>query len=303
MRETKIKNRPVSSRLSIQFLGAIAATLGMVATSPTSAAEQGSVSESSLTGTPQQEARLLSAFFGLDDDLPFAANMLCFGASGEDGMPVVFSQTLDADTLQPEDFEVTSKSGEVHTPKCVTLRPAQDQGELRTVLLIGEFGDAPDNPPVSVKVVGDLLSDGSPVSNFKGTQVDVTPLADGPSLVLAEPVPEEQWTQETNSTRCPQGVKQIIRVTWNGGVRRPDRREAGEAERKLYRVEVQRADGSSGEVSPIALAELTDRDNNHFLCLDTDDTAVAVSFPEGQLVDPNGDLNPYTTVEISTSER
>ena len=121
--------------------------------------------------------------------------------------------------------------------------------------------------------------------------------------MLAESVPEKQWTQETNSTRCPQGVKQIIRVTWNGGVRRPDRREAGEAERKLYRVEVQRADGSFGEVTPIALAELEDRDNNHFLCLDTDDTAVAVSFPEGRLVDPNGDLNPNTTVKISISGR
>ncbi|MDG1943058.1 MAG: hypothetical protein P8J17_02200 [Halioglobus sp.] len=98
-------------------------------------------------------------------------------------------------------------------------------------------------------------------------------------------------------------MKQIIRVTWNGGVRRPDRGEAGEAERKLYRVEVQRADGSSGEVTPIALAELKDMDNNHFLCLNTDDTAVAVSFPEGRLVDPNGDLDPYTAVKISTSGR
>jgi hypothetical protein len=261
------------------------------------------LSESSLIGAQQQEARLLSAFFGLDNNLPFAANRLCWGASGEDGMPVVFSQTLDADTLQPEDFEVTSKSGEAHTPKCVTLRPAQDAGELRTVLLIGEFGDAPDNPPLSAKVVGELLSDGSPTINFKGTQVDVTPLAEGPSLVLAEPVPKKQWTQETNSTRCPQGVRQIIRVTWNGGVRRPDRGEAGEAERKLYRVEVQQSDGFLVEVTPIALAELGDRDNNHFLCLDTGDPAVAVSFPEGRLVDPNGDQNPYTAVKVSTSGR
>ena len=185
----------------------------------------------------------------------------------------------------------------------MTLRPAQDAGELRTVLLIGEFGDAPYNPPLSAKVVGELLSDGSPTINFKGTQVDVTPLAEGPSLVLAEPVPKKQWTQETNSTRCPQGIRQIIRVTWNGGVRRPDRGEAGEAERKLYRVEVQQSDGSLVEVTPIALAELEDRDNNHFLCLDTGDPAVAVSFPEGRLVDPNGDLNPYTAVKVSTSGR
>lgn len=298
-----MKSYTVSKDQSTQFLAAIATTLGLVATSSASLAEQDSLSESSLIGAQQQEARLLSAFFGLDNNLPFAANRLCWGASGEDGMPVVFSQTLDADTLQPEDFEVTSKSGEVHTPKCVTLRPAQDAGELRTVLLIGEFGDAPDNPPLSAKVVGELLSDGSPTINFKGTQVDVTPLAEGPSLVLAEPVPKKQWTQETNSTRCPQGVRQIIRVTWNGGVRRPDRGEAGEAERKLYRVEVLQSDGFLAEVTPIALAELGDRDNNHFLCLDTGDPAVAVSFPEGRLVDPNGDQNPYTAVKVSTSGR
>jgi len=298
-----MKSYTVSKDQSTQFLAVIAATLGLVATSSTSLAEQDSMSESSLIGAQQQEARLLSAFFGLDNNLPFAANRLCWGASGEDGMPVVFSQTLDADTLQPEDFEVTSKSGEAHTPKCVTLRPAQDAGELRTVLLIGEFGDALDNPPLSVKVVGELLSDGSPTINFKGTQVDVTPLAEGPSLVLAEPVPKKQWTQETNSTRCPQGIRQIIRVTWNGGVRRPDRGEAGEAERKLYRVEVQQSDGSLVEVTPIALAELEDRDNNHFLCLDTGDPAVAVSFPEGLLVDPNGDLNPHTAVKVSTDGR
>jgi len=298
-----MKSYTVSKDQSTQFLAVIAATLGLVVTSSTSLAEQDSLSESSLIGAQQQEARLLSAFFGLDNNLPFAANRLCWGASGEDGMPVVFSQTLDADTLQPEDFEVTSKSGEAHTPKCVTLRPAQDAGELRTVLLIGEFGDALDNPPLSVKVVGELLSDGSPTINFKGTQVDVTPLAEGPSLVLAEPVPKKQWTQETNSTRCPQGIRQIIRVTWNGGVRRPDRGEAGEAERKLYRVEVQQSDGSLVEVTPIALAELEDRDNNHFLCLDTGDPAVAVSFPEGLLVDPNGDLNPHTAVKVSTDGR
>ena len=283
--------------------GGFFVALGLAAVNPALAADQAPTNKPVAVDGSDQEARLVSAFFGLDNDLPFGANRLCFGASGKDGMPVVFSHTLDPDTLQAEDFEVVTQSGDVRTPKCVTLRPAQDQGELRTVLLIGEFGDAPDNPPVSVKVVGDLLSDGSPAINFKGTQVDVTPLADGPSLVLAEPVPEKQWTQETNSTRCPQGVKQIIRVIWNGGVRRPDRGEAGEAERKLYRVEVQRADGSSGEVTPIALAELEDRDNNHFLCLDTDDTAVAVSFPGGRLIDPNGDLNPYTTVKISTSGR
>jgi hypothetical protein len=214
-------------------------------------------------------------------------------------MPVVFSHTLDPDTLQSEDFEVVTQAGNIRTPKCVTLRPARDPGELRTVLLIGEFGDSPDNPPVSVKVVGDLLSDGAPPVNFNGTRTNVTPLAVGPSMVLAELVPESEWTRKTSSTSCPKGIKQVIRVTWDGGVRRPDGDEPGEAERKLYRVTVKRPDGSSEEINPVALAELEDRDNNHFLCLDTADAAVAIRFPAGHLVDPNKDLNPETDIAVS----
>ena len=42
----------------------------------------------------EQSARPLSAFFGLDNNLPFGANVLCLGAGGEDGMPVVLSLSL-----------------------------------------------------------------------------------------------------------------------------------------------------------------------------------------------------------------
>jgi len=279
--------------------GGFYVTLGLAAVNPALAADRAPSNNPAAVDGSDQEARLVSAFFGLDNDLPFGANRLCFGASGKDGMPVVFSHTLDPDTLQAEDFEVVTQSGDVRTPECVTLRPAQDPGELRTVLLIGEFGDSPDNPPVSVKVVGDLLSDGAPPVNFNGTRTNVTPLVAGPSMVLAEPVPESEWTRKTSSTSCPKGVKQVIRVTWDGGVRRPDGDEPGEAERELYRVTVKRPDGSSDEINPFALAELEDRDNNHFLCLDTTDPAVAISFPAGHLVDPNKDMNPDTRITVS----
>jgi len=279
--------------------GGFFVALGLAAVNPALAADQAPSNNPAAVNVSDQEARLVSAFFGLDNDLPFGANRLCFGASGKDGMPVVFSHTLHPDTLQAEDFEVVTQSGDVRTPKCVTLRPAQDPGELRTVLLIGEFGDSPDNPPVSVKVVGDLLSDGAPPVNFNGTRTNVTPLVAGPSMVLAEPVPESEWTRKTSSTSCPKGVKQVIRVTWAGGVRRPDGDEPGEAERELYRVTVKRPDGSSDEINPVALAELEDTDNNHFLCLDTTDPAVAISFPAGHLVDPNKDMNPDTRITVS----
>ena len=269
---------------------------GVAATNPIFA-----VAEADETGDP---AALLSAFFGLDNNLPFMANMLCLGASGMDGMPVVLSRTIDPETLQAEDFQVVTVSGAEQTPHCVTLRPAQDPGELRTVLLIGEFGNADDDPPASVQVVGDLLSQGARLqnrerANFRGSHTTVIPLSAGPSLILAERIPVANLATETRGTTCPEGIQQVVRVTWAGGVRRPGREEPGDAERRLYRVTVEREDGSIGEVVPAALADLEDGDNNHLLCLDTADTALSVSFPAGHLVDPNQDLNPDTQVRVS----
>ena len=71
-----------------------------------------SADERAIIGIPisetdeSSEARLLSAFFGLDNKLPFRSNLLCLGASGQDGMPVVFSHTLNSETLNESDFEV-----------------------------------------------------------------------------------------------------------------------------------------------------------------------------------------------------
>ena len=75
--------------------------------------------------------------------------------------------------------------------------------------------------------------------------------------------------------------------------------DPGDEERQLYRVKVRRPDRSIDIVVPVALADLKDNDNNHFLCLDTADPAVTVSFPAGYLVDPNRDLNPDTQIKIS----
>lgn len=253
---------------------------------------------------PAHSAALLSAFFGLDNALPFRANLLCLGAAGKDGMPVVLSQTINPETLEAEDFLVVTESGAKLVPDCVTLRPAQDPGELRTVLLIGQFGNANDDPPATVQVVGDLLSDetgssaGEPV-NFRGSQTAVTPLHAGPSLVLAKRIPLTKLTTDTRGTTCPQGIQQVVRVTWAGGVRLPNGDEPGDAERKLYRITVNSDEDSNQEVIPAALADLNDADNNHLLCLDTANPAIRVSFPGGHLVDPNQDLNPDTQITVS----
>jgi len=249
--------------------------------------------------------RLLSAFFGLDNALPFGANRLCMGASGKDGMPIVLSHTIDPESLQAEDFSVVRQSGKQSTPMCVTLRPSLDAGELRTVLLIGEFGNADDDPPVKVEVVDDLISDGTggePVS-FRGTDTQVIPLAAGPTLVWAGIVPEEVWSQTGRESACPANSQQVVRVTWTGGIKLPNGDELRDAERMLYRVTVTHPDGSKEVIAPAALADLGDNDNNHLLCLDTTTPATAIAFPAGHLVDPNKDLNPETQIAVSGGAR
>ncbi|MBR47839.1 MAG: hypothetical protein CMC59_04540, partial [Flavobacteriaceae bacterium] len=84
---------------------------------------------------------LVSAFFGLDNALP--SLLLCNQQGSRlDGMPVNFKFPLDASSLSETDFEVLDSLGNIHTPICVSLAPANENGENRTVLLLGEFGTA-----------------------------------------------------------------------------------------------------------------------------------------------------------------
>jgi len=250
-----------------------------------------------------QSAQLLSAFFGLDNGLPFLSRLICRGAPGKDGMPVIFSTEIDHTTMQAGDFQVTAASGAVGLMHCVTLLPATDGGELRTVLLVGEFGDAETDPPAKVEIVGHLHAiDGS--LDFRGAQIAVTPLASGPGLVMAEIVDPTApdlglGLRRTDGDDCPtDGIAQAVRVVWAGGVSLRNGDEPGDAERDLYRVTVRAGDGTERKITPNALADLGDGDNNHLLCLRSTDMPVSVAFPAGVLTDPNDDLNPATSVAV-----
>ena len=107
--------------------------------------------------TTKSQDTLVSAFFGLDNALP--SLLLCNQIGSQlDGMPVNFKFPLDVSSLSETDFEVLDSLGNIHTPMCVSLAPANENGENRTVLLLGEFGTAVTNPPVEVRVVGDLFT-------------------------------------------------------------------------------------------------------------------------------------------------
>ena len=83
----------------------------------------------------ESQDTLVSAFFGLDNVLP---SLLCNQrGSLLDGMPVNFKFPLDVSSLSETDFEVLDSLGNIHTPICVSLAPANENGENRTVLLLG----------------------------------------------------------------------------------------------------------------------------------------------------------------------
>ena len=245
---------------------------------------------------------LLSAFFGLDDSrqILVRTTIACQGVSGADGMPVIFSHEVDPETLDPEDFQITRASGEIGRVGCVTLRPADDLGELRTALLVGQYGSA-DDPPMSVEIVGEITSlDGS--LSFTGAQAEVIPLAEGPTLILAEDIPPNYWSLGGPGD-CPrERLRGIVRAVWVGGVTKPGGDEIDGTEMQLYRVSVQQEDGSILEVTPMAVGDLDDNDNNHELCLDVDGTPLSVFFPAGALTDPNEDLNPDTEIDVVAIE-
>jgi len=248
---------------------------------------------------PSSEGGILSAFFGLDRSLTIAVATArtCEGIGGSDGMPVIFSHEVDATTLAPEDFRVTMASGAVGEVGCVTLRPADEPGELRTALLIGRFGSSADQP-ATVEIVGDISSlDGA--VNLRGATATVTPLEAGPTLVLAETLSRTDWTVGGESDCPAEGLVAIVRATWAGGVSRSGGGEVGAREAAMYRVTLRRPDGGIVTVSPMAIGDLNDNENNHDLCLGVAGEPLSVFFPAGALTDPNDDLNPDTEIAVS----
>ena len=258
-------------------------------------------------GATAAAPELLSAFFGLNSEAPLMANFfVCRGTRGRDASPVVFPTELNLDTLQAGDFKVVRADGTAGTLHCVTPAPAFDIGELRTMLMVGDYGST-ENPPVRVEIVGNLLSQDNRI-NYRGRSVAVVPLVDGPSMVLAEVIPADEWELGKKPTfmpfgggsGCPEGTRQIVRVTWNGGITKPGGSEVDDLERTSYAITMRDDDGKESTIVPYALGDLGDGDNNHKLCLDVDGSPVRITFPGGLVTDPREDLNPPTAIEVTT---
>jgi hypothetical protein len=241
---------------------------------------------------------LVSAFFGLDNGLP---GLLCNQpGSLLDGMPVNFKFPLDASSLSETDFEVVDGLGNIHAPICAFLAPANENGENRTVLLLGEFGTAVTNPPVEVRVVGDLFTTDtfsgesacSEITNLNGiTTTNIIPLDDGPSLFFAQRI-------DGNLNECNLGT-QTIQVAWNGGI---TPYVSGDAESDLFQYYIGYSNSSGVLIPhvPISIADINDNDNFHQLCFSTSDEIVKISMMANTVEDPNQDPNLYSEIDVSS---
>jgi len=247
----------------------------------------------------QRETRVLSAFFGLDNALPLAAIGLSWKAPGKDGMPIVFSHEIDPESLDANDFMITTAQGNIHEVDVVTLRPAIEAFELKTVLLIGDFGDHPDDEPIEVSIVGDLLSRSG--NNFKGEKVKITPLVEGPFLSYAdyfELDTKYPIVEEGRGCDCPRDKTIIVvRTVWAGGVRALSGEELGANELQNFDVYLQ-VEGDTIVAHPFKLADLRDNDNNIDLCIDEEGIPLKVSVKVNTAIDPRGDANDFTSMEV-----
>jgi len=231
--------------------------------------------------------RIASAFFGLDHAMPDETRWLCKDAPGRDGLPVTFTRRV-VGAIDPGAFTVTTRSGARRHPSCATTRPANARAEGHTVLLLGELGGEPADPPVEVEVTGSLPLAGG--AQGQGLRAPVIALADGPTLVLAIAVAPAAIASD-----CPRGTQQIVLAIWAGGVTLAPGVDE-DTHRRGYR-----AITDAGEVVPRALGDLGDRDNYEHLCLDTGAPIRRVTFSAGLLVDPRGDRNPATAIEVSAA--
>ena len=247
-----------------------------------------------------REAKVLTAFFGLDE-LPLQSILLYRKGLGKNGMPIVFSQEVDPSTLDNSDFKVIIKKGEKLDVEFVTLKPANEEYELRTILLIGEYGSYPDNPPVSVKIVSDLLSRSG--QNYKGQRLNVIPLPEGPTISYAEYFTfndDYPYKKSGYGCDCPRKDTEIVvRAVWAGGVRAVNGNELGENEHDAFQVTM-----ISGEdtikVRPYQLADINDGDNNIDLCLKEKGVPILIEADAGIAIDPRGDQNPQTKMKVTS---
>lgn len=230
----------------------------------------------------QLDNSIYSAFFG-DALLPIQGFALCpppTQAVGYGGMPIVFTEAIEADggysgqqnAVNPSYFRVWVNGRGFVTPLCATLAPATDATELRTVLLAGDFGYCTDTRPVYIEVVGPLKTTSG--KSLQGTKIRyVIPLNAGPTLVLAERFAVNSSAILTSvgedNQYCPAGeTTVVVKLTFSGGVTGLNGASLLDNQDAMNAIQIM-ASGPQGRrvvLNPFALRDV-DEDNHLDACL------------------------------------
>lgn len=248
-----------------------------------------------------RKAKVLSCFFGLDNKMPLKSISIWGKAPVKDGIPVVFSHEISPSSVTKEAFEITKKDGTKTIPLFVTFKPSVEAFELRTILLIGEFGNENNNPPVSLKIVKNIVTrDGQ---NLLGQSIAITELKKGPFLSYSEYFNLENhypYNAKRNGCDCPkEKTKMVVRTIWSGGVRAANGKELGKNELKKITVYVQSRE-TIIKVHPFQIADTNDNDNNIDLCIMETGIPILVEIVENTAIDPRNDPNLFTKVKVES---
>ncbi len=255
-------------------------------------------------GTPYPETpAILSAFIGVYQ-VPaplFPTPDRCELTGLQSGMPIVLTHEVDRDTLEESDILIVLNDGTELHPLCADPHPAEEENEDRSILLVGNLGDA-SNPPVEVRIVDELLAEpytpgGS--RDLLGLRFEeITPLDVGPSLIWAERLPQTE-AETGGDADCPENrTVQIVQTTWAGGVTGPLGQELADEQRNRMHVLLEGESENSSWVIPFALGDLQDGDNNVDLCLDLSGVPLQVRVESNTVTDPINDYNPETSVVV-----
>lgn len=206
----------------------------------------------------------------------------------EDVLVVVFSTEVDPLGLEPHHFAVLLRDGRYSHPVRAVLAPANESDENRTVALIGDFGDAEDNPPTLVTVAGLVHAEDGAV--LQGLGLEVRAFAEPGTIVHAERL--------AGSERACADAPHVIRTYWTDGLQ-------GVTRDALPRIRV--STSGAEEVQPSAFddhpvgGDERGADNVLDLCVDGEATPVRLQIPADVFTDPAG--HPNAAVSIDVVER
>ena len=220
---------------------------------------------------------LLSAHFARDDAPEF---------EGADAITLVFSEEVDAASLQPSAFMVLLADGARTLATEAYLAPASEADENRTVWIVGDFGDPRRRPPTDVVVIRPLHTESG--GTLEGVLGPVVPYEDGGTIVFAK----------IQAEPCGQGQPRV-RTYWTDALREV-------VDEDLAAIDLELVSGQT--VQPVAFEDQPEagvfvgeaRDDNVLdLCVPQQARVVSVRVKAGIFTDVAGHPNAATRAMVA----